>query len=167
MKPTTLRVTAILTGYLSLAIASPAQLSDKCYYDPLPNIPASTANRTIPWGEPTITFANGTTCCSSLDQVRTELDAIDAQLLQVLSQRAAYVAEATRFKATLDSVDVPSRDQQVIQGAIEGAPAVHLPQIIAKIVYEGILNASIYFEDCIVRPFFFVCNGVLSDKNTV
>ncbi|KAH7911328.1 hypothetical protein BJ138DRAFT_1006882 [Hygrophoropsis aurantiaca] len=154
MKSITYQVAAILTGCLVFATASPAPLSDKCYYLPLPNIPPSAANRTVPWGEPTITFPNGTTCCSSLDQVRTQLDTIDAQLLEVLAQRAAYVAEATRFKPTESSVDVPSRDQQVLQEAVDGAPAVHLPQIIAQQVYESILNASIYFEDCIVRLFF-------------
>ncbi|KIJ66079.1 hypothetical protein HYDPIDRAFT_110220 [Hydnomerulius pinastri MD-312] len=124
-------------------------LTDKCYYDPLPSIPVSNANRTIPWGQPTIQYANGTTCCSSLDEVRDALDTVDAQLLQLLSTRASYVREATRFKNTEASVDDPSRNQQVIQGAIDGAAAVHLPQIVAKLVYESIINASILFEDCV------------------
>lgn len=70
------------------ASASQGQsVTDLCYYIPLPDIPVSDANRTVPWGEPTIQYANGTTCCSSLDQVRTALDGIDAQLLRLLSTR--------------------------------------------------------------------------------
>ncbi|KAI6009874.1 P-loop containing nucleoside triphosphate hydrolase protein [Pisolithus marmoratus] len=60
---------------------------DSCYYYSLPDLPVSQDNRTIPWGEPSIAYSNGTTCCSSLDQVRSELDAIDSQLLQLLSTR--------------------------------------------------------------------------------
>lgn len=65
--------------------------------------------------------------------------------------RAAYVREATRFKSTEAGVDVPSRNTQVIQGAIDGAPAVHLPQIVAQMVFQSIINSSVLFEDCIVR----------------
>ncbi|KAI6007759.1 chorismate mutase, partial [Pisolithus orientalis] len=121
-----------------------------CYYYPLPDLPISQDNRTIPWGEPTITYPNGTTCCSTLDQVRDELDTIDSQLLQLLSERSAYVREAARFKATEESVNDPSRSQQVIQDAIDAAPSVHLPQIVAKMVFEGIINSSVPFEECIV-----------------
>ncbi|KAI6112000.1 hypothetical protein EDD16DRAFT_1605554 [Pisolithus croceorrhizus] len=123
---------------------------DSCYYYPLPDLPISPDTRTIPWGEPTITYPNGTTCCSSLDQVRSELDAINSQLLQLLSTRSAYVREATRFKATEESVNDPSRNQEVIQGAIDAAPSVYLPQVVAKMVFEGIINSSVLFEECIV-----------------
>lgn len=126
---------------------------DSCYYYPLPDLPVSQDNRTIPWGEPSITYSNGTTCCSSLDQVRSELNAIDSQLLQLLSTRSAYVREATRFKATEESVNDPSRSQEVIQGAIDAAPSVYLPQIVAKVVFEGILNASVLFEECIFNAY--------------
>jgi hypothetical protein len=64
--------------------------------------------------------------------------------------RAAYVREATRFKATLAAVNDPSRNAEVIQGAVDAAPAVHLPQIVAQVVYEGIINSSVLFEECIV-----------------
>ncbi|KAG1799541.1 hypothetical protein EV424DRAFT_1332521, partial [Suillus variegatus] len=121
-----------------------------CYFNPLPSLPSSTGNRTIPWGEPTIQFANGTTCCSSLDEIRVQLDIVDTQLLQLLSTRASYVREATRSKATVSDINVPSRNEQVIQGAVDNAPSVHLPQIVAKTVYEGIINSSAILEECIV-----------------
>lgn len=65
---------------------------------------------------------------------------------------AGYVREATRFKPTLDSVDVPSRDAQVIQEAVDAANSTTppLPASIAKVVFEAILNASVPFEECVV-----------------
>lgn len=49
------------------------------------------------------------------------------------------------------AIDDPSRDQQVIQGAVDGAPAVHLHQSVAQMVYQNIVNFSVLFEECIVR----------------
>lgn len=91
-----------------------------------------------------------TTCCSSLDEVRAGIDVVDAQLLSLLAQRAAFVREATRFKSTHDTVDVPSRDQQVIDNAMANATAFHLPQTIAKAVFTAIINTSVPFELCVV-----------------
>ncbi|TFK31873.1 chorismate mutase [Crucibulum laeve] len=127
-----------------------------CYSEPLPLLPVSPDNRTIPWGIPSIVTGN-TTCCSSLDEVRAGIDAVDAQLLSLLSQRAAFVREATRFKATHDVVDVPSRDQQVNDGAVADAPAVNLPQTIARAVFSAIINASVPFELCIVCLSSLLC----------
>lgn len=58
--------------------------------------------------------------------------------------------EATRFKATRDTVDVPSRDRQVIEQVLEGAIRYRLPQVIAQGVFSAIINASITFELCVV-----------------
>ena len=80
---------------------------------------------------------------------------MDSQLLELLAQRAAYVREATRFKATLDTVDVPSRDEAVIEGAVEASNGTTppLPETIARGVFEAIINASVPFEECIFEAF--------------
>lgn len=79
-------------------------ITSACYGTTLPSLPSSIAseNRSIPWGTPSLHLPNGTTCCSSLTQVRDGIDDIDTQLLELLALRAGYVAEATRCKATLD-----------------------------------------------------------------
>ncbi|CAA7268802.1 unnamed protein product [Cyclocybe aegerita] len=123
-----------------------------CYTEPLPDLVPSIDNRTIPWGSPSINNGSST-CCVSLDEVRAGIDAIDAQLLQLLSDRAAFVREATRFKPMHDLVDVPARDQQVIDRAVGGAPAVHLPQTIVRAVFTAIINASVPFELCVFDSF--------------
>ena len=63
--------------------------------------------------------------------------------------------EATRFKATLDTVDVPSRDAEVIEGAVTAANTTTppLPVTVAKSVFEAILNASVPFEECVFEEF--------------
>lgn len=64
--------------------------------------------------------------------------------------RAAFVREATRFKAMHNLIDVPARDSQVIDGAVTNATSLHLPETIAKAVFTEIINASISFELCVV-----------------
>jgi chorismate mutase len=70
--------------------------------------------------------------------------------------RAALVREATRFKPTRSSVDVPSRNTQVIQQAISGAGEANLPRSIALATFTAILNSSIAFELCVVSLFFLM-----------
>ncbi|KAF6751661.1 chorismate mutase [Ephemerocybe angulata] len=120
-----------------------------CYREPLPDISPSSANRTVPWD-----IARGPgECCSSLDEVRAGIDKVDADLLMLLSQRAALVREATRFKPTRSNVDVPSRDTEVINGAVEGSVKVNLPEAIARAVFTAIINSSVDFELCIFDAF--------------
>ncbi|KDR77214.1 hypothetical protein GALMADRAFT_435941 [Galerina marginata CBS 339.88] len=148
----------ILALYLPHIFPANAQpnhdFAQVCYGDPLPKLAPSQENRTIPWGHPSILNSNGTpSCCSSLDEVRAGIDAVDARILELLSQRAAFVREATRFKASRDVVDVPSRDQQVIDEASQNATQFHLPQTIARAVFTAVINASVPFELCVFNSF--------------
>ncbi|KAJ5134861.1 Chorismate mutase [Penicillium atrosanguineum] len=124
-----------------------------CYASTLPSVPPSTDDRPVPWGSPSVHFSalNGTltTCCDSLDEIRIALDDIDEKLLDLLNQRAAYVREATRFKSTRSSVNVPSRNDEVVQEAEEQAEHIGMPVTIARATFEAILNSSVPFEQCI------------------
>jgi len=83
------------------------------------------------------------------------INEINAQLVELLAQRAAYVKEATRFKGTLDTVDVPARNVEVIEGAVNASRTTtpRLPETIAKTVFEAIINASVPFERCVFGEF--------------
>ncbi|KAJ5664880.1 Chorismate mutase [Penicillium maclennaniae] len=137
-----------------LRLVVPTEASGaSCYASLLPSIPPSTDHRPVPWGSPSVHFSslNGTltTCCDSLDEIRNALDDIDGKLLDLLNQRAAYVREATRFKPTRDSVNVPSRNEEVVQQAEQQAEHIGVPVIIARATFEAILNSSVPFEQCI------------------
>lgn len=92
-----------------------------CYAATLPPLVPSTASRATPWSTAALALPNGTTCCDSLSQVRAGIDAVDEQLIALLALRLGYVREATRFKGNLSAVDVPARDAQVVEGAVEAA----------------------------------------------
>lgn len=67
------------------------------------------------------------------------------------SSSAAYVGEATRFKSTRESVNVPERNEAVLERAEQHAVQVGMPVTIARATVETILKSSMAFEECIVR----------------
>lgn len=149
----------LLLPYVLVAVAAMAakttDYASKCYGATLPSTTPSTANRTIPLGTSSFTLVNGTLCCSSFTQIRAGIDDVDSQLLELLALRAAYVREATRFKSTLGTVDVPSRDAAVVDGAVAAANSTTppLPQTIAKGVFQAIIDASVPFEQCVFEQY--------------
>jgi hypothetical protein len=74
-----------------------------------PNLPLviSIENLIIPWGSLSFTLDNRILCCNSLTQARDGIDAVDAQILQLLTQRSGSVREATSFKGTFDGKSLP------------------------------------------------------------
>lgn len=58
--------------------------------------------------------------------------------------------EATRFKSTRASVNVPSRNRAVVEQAEQQAIRVGMPVTIALAAFGAILNSSVPFEQCIV-----------------
>jgi isochorismate pyruvate lyase len=52
--------------------------------------------------------------CTSLEQVRENIDRLDRQIVAFLAERGGYVKQAARFKKTTDDVKAPQRVEQVI-----------------------------------------------------
>jgi isochorismate pyruvate lyase len=47
--------------------------------------------------------------CGSLDEVRSEIDSLDEQIVSLLGRRALYVQAAARFKTSAAGVAAPER----------------------------------------------------------
>lgn len=58
--------------------------------------------------------------------------------------------EATRFKSTRASVNVPSRNREVVEQAEQQAIHIGMPVTIARAAFEAVLNSSVPFEQCVV-----------------
>lgn len=52
---------------------------------------------------------------SSLDELRTQIDAIDHQIIQLLAARGACVQEIAALKKSAEHVSVPAREQEIYQ----------------------------------------------------
>ncbi|KAI9644242.1 hypothetical protein NHQ30_007597 [Ciborinia camelliae] len=150
-----------LIAALSATACATVDPAAACYNTPLPALkPATSPARSIPWGSPVYQLPNGSTCCSSIAEVRAGINVINDQIIDLLAQRAAYVREATRFKGTVDSVDVPARNKEVIEGAVAKAKAMNasgsglkLPENIVRGVFEAIIAQNVPFEKCVFQSY--------------
>ncbi len=53
--------------------------------------------------------------CKSLDEVRSNIDSIDDEIIKLIAQRGEYVTQAAAFKKSEDAVRDSSRVKAVIQ----------------------------------------------------
>ncbi|KAF8552966.1 hypothetical protein OG21DRAFT_1485804 [Imleria badia] len=93
----------------------------------------------------------GGTAIVFADVEQNELDGVEETPMEDVTTQpeTTYIREAVRFSSSEEDLGNLSREQHVMQGAIDGAPALHLPQIVAQMAYQGIWNSSVLFEQCI------------------
>jgi len=53
--------------------------------------------------------------CNSLEEVRTEIDSIDTQLVQLISDRSHLIRQAAGFKNSVDEVKAEDRIDFILQ----------------------------------------------------
>ena len=58
------------------------------------------------WGSPSV---DGGKCCTTLAQVRDNIDRIDNAIVALMAERGKYVAEAGRFKRDPAAVSAPGK----------------------------------------------------------
>ena len=53
--------------------------------------------------------------CKNLDEVRSNIDLIDKQIIKLIAERGMYVKQASKFKKDSQDVKAPQRVEVVIQ----------------------------------------------------
>lgn len=84
--------------------------------------------------------------CTTLEEVRNNIDRLDQQIVTLLADRGRYVSQAARFKKDTDGVKAPQRVEQVIakvRGLSEAAGAN--PEVTEQ-VYRTMIAAFIQQE---------------------
>ena len=84
--------------------------------------------------------------CTSLEQVRENIDRIDRQLVALLADRGGYVKQAARFKNTTDDVKAPQRVEQVIAKVKSLARDLGASPLVTEQVYRAMIAAFIEAE---------------------
>jgi len=84
--------------------------------------------------------------CSSIEQVRANIDRIDQQIVALLAQRGSYVKQAAAFKATTADVRAPQRVQQVIDKVVALANDLGANQKVTEQVYRAMIAGFIESE---------------------
>lgn len=84
--------------------------------------------------------------CQNMTEIRSEIDALDRQVIQLLGQRFAYVKAAAKFKTDAVSVKAPERFQSMLQQRRIWAEVEGLnPDAIEKL-YRDLVNHFIQEE---------------------
>lgn len=84
--------------------------------------------------------------CTSIEEVRAQIDRIDRQMVALLAERGAYVKQAARFKKSTDDVKAPQRVEQVIAKVKALSCELGANPVVTEQVYRAMIAAFIEAE---------------------
>jgi isochorismate pyruvate lyase len=84
--------------------------------------------------------------CTSLEQIRENIDRLDRQIVTLLAERGGFVSQAARFKKDTDGVKAPQRVEQVIAKVRDLSYAVGANPEVTEQVYRAMITAFIQQE---------------------
>ena len=84
--------------------------------------------------------------CNNLDEVRTEIDMLDSEIVKLIAQRNAYIHQAARFKVSTQEVKAPARIAEVISHVREEALAQGLSPNLMTQIYEIMIEEMVESE---------------------
>ena len=85
--------------------------------------------------------------CRNMEEVRTEIDRIDAALVDLICERFAYVDRAWQLKQSPAEARVPWRIQQVIEKVRARAVEKGLPPELAEALWRQMIGWFIQYEE--------------------
>ena len=84
--------------------------------------------------------------CSNMTEIRTEIDALDRQIIALLGQRFHYVKAAAKFKTSAKNVKAPERFQAMLKQRHQWAEEEGLNGEVIAHLYEELVNHFIAEE---------------------
>jgi isochorismate pyruvate lyase len=84
--------------------------------------------------------------CNDMTEVRAGVDSVDAQLVELLSVRFAYMDAAARIKTERNAVRDEARKQQVLKNVQDAAIGSDIPVKVVADLWERLVEASIAYE---------------------
>lgn len=84
--------------------------------------------------------------CSNIQEIRTEIDAIDREVIGALGKRFAYVKAAAKFKTSQTSVQAPERFKAMLQQRRLWAEEAGLNPDVIEQIYRDLISYFINEE---------------------
>lgn len=84
--------------------------------------------------------------CTSLEEVRAHIDAIDRSIVTLLAERGRFVAQAARFKKSTAEVKAPQRVEQVLSKVRVLSEELGANPDVTESVYRAMIGAFIEAE---------------------
>ena len=85
--------------------------------------------------------------CTSMDEVRVEIDRLDKELVDLIAERFSYVDRAWQLKENPEDAVVPWRIQQVVDKVKSRAEEKGIPPELAESVWRQMIGWFIQFEE--------------------
>ena len=82
--------------------------------------------------------------CGDLSEIRSAIDRIDMQLIDLISARAGYVKAAAKFKADTGAVKAPERVRKMLEERKQWAREHQLDPGFVEKIFTGMID---YFID--------------------
>jgi isochorismate pyruvate lyase len=84
--------------------------------------------------------------CNSIDEVRTNINNIDEQIVKLIAQRGEFVKQAAKFKKDNDDVKAPKRVEEVINKVKNIAKLNGANEEVVENVYRTMIDSFIKAE---------------------
>jgi len=85
--------------------------------------------------------------CQDMNEVRAEIDRVDAALVDLLAERWTYVDRAWFFKRSPQEASVPWRNKEVIDRVKTHAGQSGMPPEMAEALWRLIIGWGIQYEE--------------------
>jgi len=84
--------------------------------------------------------------CHTLEEVRTEIDKLDDQIVELIGARNSYIKQAARFKNTIDEVKAPERIDEIMAKVRHKALTLGMSPNLIEEIYTIMINAMVEAE---------------------
>lgn len=84
--------------------------------------------------------------CKTLEEVRTEIDALDDQIVELIGARNSYIKQAARFKETVDEVKAPERINEIMAKVRHKALTLGMSPNLLEEIYTIMINEMVESE---------------------
>jgi len=84
--------------------------------------------------------------CNSLEEVRTQIDILDTELVELISKRSHYIRQAASFKNSVDEVKAEDRVEFILQSGRQKAIELGInPNMISEL-FTLMINEMVEME---------------------
>lgn len=84
--------------------------------------------------------------CNSLEEVRSNIDRIDNEIIKLIAERTNYVMQASSFKKNENGVKDPKRVEAVIQKVREKAAEYGADPNMVEVLYREMISRFVSME---------------------
>lgn len=84
--------------------------------------------------------------CKNLEEVRSNIDRIDDEIIRLIAKRTGHVKQAAKFKTSTDGVKAPDRVEAVIRKVRERAEKYGADADMAESLYREMIARFVDME---------------------